>query len=307
MTTVANRYSLTLSGLHEDNPRDFLATLGLFRLIDLLWPEKQARLFWIEETGCPCIETVNSLTENWPDILISQLKELAELGDSPLFHGPVIKTELENYRAAVIKAQKFTVSNHPLAKLPQLLYSSYASQLADENDGKTEPTAFSFANGQGGKNLLRDVAELIQIIQPDELRDSLLGTGKAVAAKSMRWNPREYRPAAYRPHDPGTKLKGDDTLDFPSFNLLALFGLTFFPSVPTSKGPQTLGFEGDYRPTFFRWPIWETPVKADTLSTLVCLPISYYHHSEVGILRTWQSRRFSADKSLYFAPPELLI
>lgn len=306
MRSIAKCHCLSLSGLREDNPRDFLATIGLFRLIDLLWPEQHPSLCWNEESGHPCIETLNGLSVDWADHLLSQLKELAEPGDSPLFHGAVIKTEIENYRNAVNKALKFAESNHPLARLPQLLYASYASQLEDENDGKIEPTAFSFANGQGGKNLLRDVRELIQTSQPNDLRNSLLGAGKEAAAKSMRWNPREYRPAAYRPHDPGTKLKGDDTLDHPAFNLLALFGLTFFPSVPTPKGAQTLGFEGKSRPITFRWPIWKTPVKADTLSTLVCLPVSYLR-SECGILRIWHSRRFSADKSLYFAPAELLI
>jgi hypothetical protein len=296
---------LPLPGLREDNPRDFLAALGLFRLVDLLWPEMNVQLFWDQDKGSPCMQTTYAVTEDWACSILTELKNLSDPADSPLFHGAVIKTETENYREAVIKAQKFAESGHALARLPQLLYATYASQLADENDGRTEPTAFSFANGQGGKNLLRDIRELIQAVQPEDFQASLQGNGQAVSAKSMRWSPREFRPAAYRPHDPGTKLKGDDTLDFPSFNLLAFFGLTFFPSVPTSRGSRTLGFEGDYRPEYFRWPVWKIPLGADLLQTLVCLPLTYLK-SEVGVVRIWQSRRFSADKSLYFAPPELL-
>jgi len=305
MNSTTQPNQLPLSGLKEDNPRDFLAALGLFRLIDLLWPELDARLFWDQDKGSPCMETTDVLPKDWGCSILSELKDLSEPADSPLFHGTVIKTEIENYREAVFNARKFAESDHALSRLPQLLYASYASQLADENDGKTEPTAFSFANGQGGKNLLRDVRELIQAVQPEDFQASVQGVGQAASAKSMRWSPREFRPAAYRPHDPGTKLKGDDTLDFPSFNLLAFFGLSFFPSVPTSRGSRTLGFEGKYRPEYFRWPIWTTPLGTDSLQTLVCLPLTYLKN-EVGVVRVWQSRRFSADKSLYFAPPELL-
>jgi hypothetical protein len=305
MKTTTQPSVLQLPGLREDNPRDFLAALGLFRLIDLLWPELGTRLFWAQDKGYSCIQTNDVLPDDWTSSMISELKALSEPADSPLFHGTVIKTEIEIYQQAAAKARKFSESGHALARLPQLLYASYASQLADENDGRTEPTAFSFANGQGGKNLLRDAKELILAIKPEDLLASILGKGEAVAAKSMRWSPREFRPAAYRPHDPGTKLKGDDTLDFPAFNFLAFVGLSFFPSVPTSRGSQTLGFEGKYRPEYFRWPIWETPLGTDSLQTLVCLPLSYLQR-EIGVIRVWQSRRFSADKSLYFAPPELL-
>jgi|GEM_PF-1992540 len=305
MNSTNQPTQLPLSGLRENNPRDFLAALGLFRLVDLLWPDLNPRLSWDLDEGSPRMETSSALSKDWSHSISSELKGLSEPADSPLFHGGVIKTEIGPYRQAVSKALEFGESGHALSRLPHLLYASYACQLADENDGRTEPTAFSFANGQGGKNLLRDIRELIQAILPEDLHASLQGSGQAVSAKSMRWNPREFRPAAYRPHDPGTKLKGDDTLDFPSFNLLAFFGLTFFPSVPTALGSRTLGFEGKYRPECFRWPVWETPLEADSVQTLVCLPLAYLR-SEVGVARVWQSRRFSADKSLYFAPPELM-
>jgi hypothetical protein len=293
--------TLELPGLREDNPRDFLTALGLLRLIDLLWPDSQAKLSWNKKNGFPEIHTTVALTEDWGNQLLFELKKLAEHDESPCFHGDVIKTETEHYRSAVEKAHQFTQSLQPFALLPQLLYACYAGQLPDENDGKTEPTAFSFANGQGGKNLLRDVKELILSIDPINFENSLLDREDPIPAKSMRWNPKEYRPAAYRAHNPGTKLKGDETLDFPAFNILAFFGLTFYPSVPTSKGSKTLGFSGKRGPEAFYWPIWETPLEADSLLTLLCLPVETFSR-QMGVSHVWSSRRFSADKSLYFAP-----
>lgn len=298
-------HTLELPGLREDNPRDFLAALGLLRLIDLLWPNSQAKLSWNEENGFPAIHTPIALAEDWGNQLLSQLKNLTEHDESPCFHGDVIKTETRQLRGAVEKARQFTQSLHPFALLPQWLYACYAGQLPDENDGKAEPTAFSFANGQGGKNLLRDVKELIQSIDAINFEKSLLGVVDPIAAKSMRWNPKEYRPAAYRAHNPGTKLKGDETLDFPAFNILAFFGLTFYPSVPTAKNSKTLGFSGKRGPEAFYWPIWETPLEADSLLTLLCLPVETFCR-EMGVSHVWSSRRFSADKSLYFAPASII-
>jgi hypothetical protein len=295
------KHTLELPGLRDDNPRDFLAALGLLRLIDLLWPNTQAQLFWSVEKGFPLILTIDPLAEDWGKQLLSELKNLAEHDESPCFHGDIIKTEIDHFRGAAEKARQFTQSQHSLAFLPQWLYACYAGQLSDESDGKTEPSAFSFANGQGGKNLLRDVRELIQTIDCINFEKSLLGIETPTAAKSMRWNPKEYRPAAYRAHNPGTKLKGDETLDYPAFNLLAFFGLTFYPSVPTSKGSKTLGFKGKRGPDEFYWPIWETPLDANSLISLLCLPVEKFCR-EMGVFHVWSSRRFSADKSLYFAP-----
>jgi hypothetical protein len=221
-----------------------------------------------------------------------------------MFHGDIIKSEYRVFREAVNRAIEFSDSNHLLAKLPVYLYSSYSSQIEGEG-GVVEPSGLSFGNGQSGKKLLLDVMQLIGGLESATLLKTLLGEASPVSAKSLRWNPIEYRPAAYRSHDPGSKQKGDETKDHPTLNVLAFFGLTFYPTVPTPSGGRTAGLHWKSRETFFLWPIWEISLCMDEISSLVCADPTNWSLAS-GVAVTWRSKRFSSDKSLYFAPAELL-
>ncbi|NLT70246.1 MAG: hypothetical protein GXX91_06075, partial [Verrucomicrobiaceae bacterium] len=236
------------------------------------------------------------------ETLIDAVQLLASHPDKPLAHGDIIKTTYSRFRQAVENAISFAESDQPLSHLPLMLYASYSSQLEEEG-GSIEPSGFSFANGQSGKKLLLDVIQLIELLSADILLRTLRGEIDPVAAKSLRWNPSEFRPAAYRSHDPGSKLKGDETKDHPVLNVLAFFGLTFFPTVPTKHGGKTSGLHDEHRERYFQWPIWSATLDTDEVSTLVSSS-SMHMHAALGINHVWRSRRFSSDKSVYFAPAE---
>jgi len=265
-TTAEN--VVTLAGLREDNPRDFLAALGLLRLVDLLWGEAEPSLAWAEGSHIPLLSSGSPLDVNWADVLVKELKSLATDVRKPLAHGKIVKTDYTTFRNAVKNSLRFVQSGQAFATLPQMLYASYSSQLEEEGGG-VDPSGFSFSNGQSGKKLLLDVAQLIEMLNGSELLKSIRGEASPVAAKSLRWNPSEFRPAAYRSHDPGSKLKGDETKDHPALNVLAFFGLTFFPTVPTERGGRTAGFHRGGRNRYFQWPIWNMPLRVDELATLV--------------------------------------
>jgi hypothetical protein len=296
-------YLLPLPALREDNPRDFLAALGLLGALTLRWPAQRIRLAWDGPAGIPVISSEAPLAADWSAVLVADLQALNKHSLEPLRHGPIIKSESAIFRGATLAAVSFRDTGGPFAELPERLYSSYSSQMLAEKSSEVEPTAFSFGNGQSGKNLLLDVSQLLRALKPDELEHSLNGSAVPVAAKSLRWHPAEFRPAAHRGPDPGTKTKGDETRDFPALNVLACLGLTFCPCVPGADGGLTVGMVRENRQTFFRWPIWETPLDADSIRTLVALPVKALLHRP-GIIRGWKSRRFSSDKSLYFARAE---
>lgn len=296
--------TIELKGLREDNPRDFLAALGLLRLLELLWEESAPSLAW-KRNGTPNIHLVNGLPNKWHLEMIGALKELFGRDPSPVCHGNVIKSESNAFRNAVQKSLEYQDSDAPLALLPSLLYASYSSQLTEEKGDKVEPTWFSFSNGQGGKNLLKDIQEMVKLLEPEEFLKSLVGEGVPVSAKSFRWNPIEFRSAAYRSHDPGSGVKGDDTLDFPVFNIMAFIGLSFYPTVPGKSGGWTLGFVAEKRRNYFQWPIWEMPLRPVEVSTLLHAAPEQMNPQR-GVNQIWRSRRFSAEKSLYFAPAEMV-
>jgi hypothetical protein len=290
---------LELPALREDNPRDFLATLGLLRLVSLQWPQLAVGLGWDASSGIPRLHATQPLPADWSETLVASLHSLAADPAQPLFHGNIVKTDSTVFRLAAEGAVIFArQSAHPLRTLSPLLYAAYSSQNVE--DGELHVTAFSFGNGQGGKNLLLDVSQLIAAIKPGDLAAAVAGALEPVSAKSLRWHPAEFRAAAYRSHDPGKGIKGDDTLDQPSFNVFAFFGLTFYPCAPRARGGATLGMHRRDDGTGFEWPIWSEPLTPDAVSSL--LHRSPDIASPCGIVRRWRSRRFVSDKSLYFAP-----
>jgi hypothetical protein len=293
---------LPLSGLSENNPRDFLASLGLLRLISLQWPTVDARLSWNVEKGHPIIHTSIPLPGTWDADLVQSIQSLAAHPERPLFHGHVIRTSPTAFRIALQKAIRFSeTDDHPLRAIAPLLYAAYSSQ--NDEDGELHISALSFANGGSGKNLLLDVSQLIAALKPASLSGALDGTAPAIDAKSLRWHPQEFRAAAFRGHNPGDGIKGDDSLDHPAFNVLAFFGLTFLPCVPTARNGLTPAIHRVDGESAFLWPIWHHPLSPDSVTSLLHQPPASVGRAH-GVARRWKSRRMvvGKKKTLYFSP-----
>jgi hypothetical protein len=309
LTTLSLESPFSCPGIQEDNPRDFLAALGFLRLLECTFPEHTISLSWSPD-GIPAFTSTTPLPGTFLESAVSYLKNLNIQKPHPFVHHQVIKVALDDYRKAVARSLEF----YSESKLPAALYAAYASQIHDQKEGDASPTSFSFSNGQGGKELLRDISELLnREWNAAQLQADLAGDlGARKEAKSFRWHPLENRAAAYRAADPGTKIKGDVISDHPSLNVLAFFGLSFYPVVDRVAREFTCGFsrrKNNSSPAdYFTWPIWETPLSASALSSLLLHPalhsetLAPFTSKSLGCLRVWCSRRFSADKSLYFSP-----
>ena len=296
-------------GIKEENPRDFLASLGFLRLLDEFYPDNKVAMAWSSD-GHPRFSAAEALPDDFLEQVVSGLKELNARQPHPFVHNKVIKVPLPVYRNAVLRSLE--CDRH--SGISTALFAAYGSQIHDPEKGEVSPSYFSFSNGQGGKELLRDISELIESeFGGQQLFADLKGEATATKdAKSFRWSPVEYRSAAYRAADPGSSVKGDVVLDHPSLNILAFFGLTFYPVVDRSVREFTCGFArrkgGRGIADYFTWPVWDVPLSVDTLSSWLLHPAL---HSEacdpfilrsIGCQRVWMARRFSADKSLYFSP-----
>jgi len=301
-------------GLREDNPRDFLAALGLFRLLTLAFPSHVIGMAWTDRNH-PIYSCRSPLPADFLAFLTDELKRLDSCAPHPFIHHKIIAAPPREFRAAILRALEASTEPGPFARVPMLLYAAYGSQVhTQDKKEEIEPSAFSFSNGQGGKELLRDVGELInEELSWRALVLELSGDRSTRrSAKSFRWHPAEYRAAAYRAADPGSRSTGDFLPDYPSANLLAFFGLTFFPVADRRNGRGTLGFGSHQlgRRWFdcFTWPVWSYPASVDEVLSLLHRAILHSpqpaaeHLRLVGVERVWRSRRFSADKSVYFAP-----
>lgn len=293
-------HTLELPGLREDMARDFLASIGLLRLVDSKWRDLQPRLSWAPDKGFPLLRLETELPMDWSDQIVSDIQFMEKDPLSPLFHGKVIKAEYEVFRQAVSRAVEFSQIQRPFHMLPERMFAAYGGQVADAKTNMIEPSLLSFANNQSGKLLLRDVRELIRDWTGQQVMDAISGSGKRIAAKSFRWGPHEYRPAAYRAHDPGAKVAGGEILDIPALNILAFFGMSLLPTVTTIDGCSTVAFQRDETGWCFHWPIWADWLSVSEISALLSLSINIVN-TIPGVERCWHSRRLVAEKSIYFA------
>jgi len=118
MIATTRSFELPLPGLREDNPRDFLAALGLLRLVDKLWPECCTRLRWCPDTITPELRGDKPLPDNWAATLVAALLDLVQLPGKPMAHGEIIKTSYESFRAATQRAVEFARTDHLYCFIP---------------------------------------------------------------------------------------------------------------------------------------------------------------------------------------------
>jgi hypothetical protein len=293
-------HPLVLTALREDNPRDFLAALGLLRLVDLLWPQHQPALFW-NTGGNPVLHVTSQLPQIWATDTWQYLVSLAQSPVSPFRHGKIEMLECAELR-------KILGSQEEMTSLQARFYPSLSAQINYEKGGRRSHLIIESANRSvlnGARDLLWD-----DTYRPDLGADLIGKSTLAEVSNTPRWHPGEAQSAAYCAADP----KDSKLMDRRSLNVLALLGLTFYPVVDRARQRETLGTRkrtGEDR--CFSWPIHATLLGCDALSSL--LHDSNLHSTQpdatslrsIGVTTAWRSRRFTLNQNDYFSPAEPLI
>lgn len=288
-------HSLELTRLREDNPRDFLAALGLLRMLDVRWPSIQTKLSWNPQTGTPAITSAQPLDINFPQHLWDLLRELKIRDLPPLEPVAVEAVSAADFRNKIKNAIDIN------GKFEVMLLTAMASQI--EMEKASRRSDFIIESGQ--RRVMKGVCDMLA---DEDFGPSLFSeiTGQANPVKvsnSSRWNPAEFRSAAYTTTDPAKT----DFLDHPGLNVIAFIGLTFYPVVDSLNNKSTPGFARIGGKNQFSWPVWSEPVTPDETTSLL-------HHSEVhareinhrllqklGIHRVWRTRKFGDANNKYFS------
>jgi hypothetical protein len=183
------------------------------------------------------------------------------------------------------------------------ILAGMASQIDVEK--KSRRSDFLIESGQ--RRVVKGVYDMLSDLSyGPALLAEVQGLAQPVkVANSSRWNPAEFRSAAYTTTDPANT----DFLDYPGLNVLAFIGLTFYPVVDIQGDKATLGFSSSHgrSGSHFSWPVWGGPLAVEELSAVL-------HHKEIhkerpdpqilhaiGILRVWRSRKFGDTNNKYFA------
>jgi hypothetical protein len=295
MNETARLHELPLLGLREDNPRDFLAALGLLRLVACQWPKSFPKLSWSEEKGVPMLSATSTLPDDWGKDLWDLLLEWKASECNPFGHGKIEMILPETFRQLLLcESQRSPVHAR--------FYPALSAQIPQDKMGRRS----EFIIESASRSVLNGINSLLGLkLAVIDVAGDFAGTGpKYEVSNTSRWNPAEFQSAAYMASDPeNTNLR-----DHRSLNIFALLGLTFYPAVDTSRGRRTTGMsreDGDLR---FSWPTWTSPLAPDELASLLHHPSVHSGMTDVvalrgmGVFQVWRSRKFKQNgENLYFS------
>ena len=295
MSENPSSYELTLPGLREDNPRDFLAALGLVRIVDLLWPGSEPMLSWARDSGMPHLSLVECLPDDWGSRMLETFLEWKASDQNPFGFGKIESIDPSEFRTLLIK-------DGDRSDFHARYFSSLSAQILREGSGRRS----EFIIESASRSVLNGISSLLENHrEPIEIRADFEGTGTLrEVSNTSRWHPAEFKSGAYTAADP----QDNKHQDLVSLNIFALFGLSFYPVLDTQRGRKTLGIRRIGKVTEFSWPVWGTPLEPSSVASLLHHPAIHQKEtsSEVfkglGVHQVWRSRKFQPDgKNDYFS------
>jgi hypothetical protein len=294
MNDTSRLHELPLPALREDNPRDFLAALGLLRLFGHQWPESSPALSWSEKTGTPLLLLATPPPQDWGHRLWELLLSLKHSECNPFGHGKIESLGPEIFRRILLTESK-------RSDFLAYFYPSLSAQIPHEKSGRRSEFIIESAN----RSVLKGVDDLLCSTRnvPDIVADFSGESRVREVSNTSRWHPAEYQSAAYTATDP----KENKHCDRLSLNIVALIGLTFYPAVDTTRGRKTVGIRRIQRVTEFSWPVWSPPLRVEELTSLLHCPeihsntLNAIALKAIGVYQVWRSRKFCPDgKNDYF-------
>ncbi len=288
MSDTAIPHELALPGLREDNPRDFLAALGLMRIVELLWPESEPKLYWAKDSGMPHLTLAKCLPDDWGSIMLNTFLEWKASDQNPFGFGKIKFIDPHEFRIHLIDGFK-----HSDFRVRYL--ASLCSQISRPGFSRRS----EFIIESAGRSVLNGVSALLENRRnPIDIQGDFQGSGTLrEVSNTSRWHPAELKSAAYSSADP----EDINHRDFASLNVFALLGLSFFPVLDTQGGRRTVGFRRTGKLAEFSWPVWDTPLDPSSMASLLHHPgihqpdFSIERLKGLGIYQVWRSRKFKAN------------
>lgn len=133
--------------------------------------------------------------------------------------------------------------------------AGFGSDVVQDNNGNTKPTALHFAAGQ--QQFLKMVNDLAEGVNADDLREALVGPWRYERQLPvMGWDATASRDYALRAGDPSKDKKAG----VPGADWLAVRGLGSVPVAPVGTRLKTTGCVGGWKTGSFRWGLWTVPL-----------------------------------------------
>ncbi|MCB9596623.1 MAG: hypothetical protein H6719_28120 [Sandaracinaceae bacterium] len=262
-----------LTGIDGANPLGFFAALGVLEVVsDRGLP---ARLAWRDEGAWRPIlsgldASVDDLVEWVEEDRLTCLSEPAlalEYGGKRDLKPP--PGQFREYLLTLVAAAQ------PGSRRSVDWASSFATDIAVDNNGNTKPTALHFTAGQ--QLFLKMVDELATGVTASDVSEALIGPWRYERPLPvMGWDATAARSYALRASNPS----GDKKLGVPAADWLAVRGMVSLPVVPVGSRVLTTGCTGGWKTGAFAWPLWSVALERSVVRSTVRLDLGSMDDAE---------------------------
>jgi hypothetical protein len=258
-----------LSGLTGTNPRDFLASLGLLRIMGSRTRETRLR-FSEDGAFVPYLDGVSarSVVEGILHDAASQAgpqpwrleydkgekrgsKRVADLKPPPEVFRLFVESSVTSWLTGAREGAAYA--------------ASFATETAVDGRGNTKPTALHFT--AANQQFLATVEQVRNMIDATWCEQALFKGQADRSGPNLRWDPAADRAYALMASDP---QRQDTNVNAP-LEWLAFRALPLIPVVPRGVRVETTGVRGRGTEMEFRWPLWSAAASLFTVASLVRL------------------------------------
>lgn len=309
--------ALVLPGLDAHNPLGFLAALGLLRVLDdeaARTDRERPRLGFVDQGGfVATLLTPHTMAK----IVAIVLEDAAAQADNRALQfayneegalvAPGTKGAVRDLKPKPSGAGQLLELAATADPRTATQAAAWFSELVQDHNGNTKPTAFHFTAGQ--QSFLEMIEELRVGLTAEHVREALDGPWLNTSPlPSLSWDASVARMYALRAGNPAKERRGS----VPGANWLAVTGLTFFPVVVRGTRLVTTGVRGGWKDSSFTWPVWSPPAEVTAIASLLRLDAASWTQREraaYGIETVLRCRILRSDQGGYgsFAPAAVVL
>lgn len=209
------------------------------------------------------VDPIRQRFEKWRMIALARLKSAVPSPELALGQRPDCTIQEFRQHATAIIAE-----TAPRKRTTADLLASFGTEISDAGKERIQPTSFCFITGSGHQWFLDTARQLMTKASADKLREALFLPWAYTDEKlTMRWDPFDDRRYALMDSDP-TATDNKSTTVWMA-NLLGYFALALFPCAAIARGAATACWSPDKESPAFRWPLWEQPLRLESIRSLL--------------------------------------
>ena len=307
---------LELPGLDAQNPLGFLAALGLLRVLDDHCRKRELvlpRLAFANDGSFQARLHTRVPYPGLKDVILSDAEAQAASAALQLAYddagglcAPASRDATRDLKPSPQAARDFLAAVASSPRREADLASGFFSELVQDNNGNTKPTALHFTAGQ--QTFLSMVESLRAGMTGAGLDEALLGPWRNTSPlPSLSWDASVTRLYALRASDPSGEKRGS----VPAANWLAVHALAYFPVFARRGRLQTTAVEGGWKDSVFTWPCWEVAASVQTITALLrssARGLAARQRSALGIIAVFACGITRSDQGGYgsFTPADVI-